>query len=178
MKRCFSTVNVIGRRLLPKPFYFCWNPNIRLPWGGPLPNACWGKLCGDKAGEAFKAWTPALRPRLRNRRVPAPLLAGMTAFLILDARLRGHDAKAAFETPLPGPHWIGAMKDRTIMDRKVALTGGKELSDSDHPSPPLFPPGRRETNCARSAGGRGAVPFSLFPPPPPPGGGGVVGGGG
>src|SRR3989344_1799804 len=141
MKRCFSTVNVIGRRLLPKPFYFCWNPNIRLPWGGPLPNACWGKLCGDKAGEAFKAWTPALRPRLRNRRVPAPLLAGMTAFLILDARLRGHDAKASFETPLPGPHWIGAMEKRTVMDRKVALTGGEELSDGDHPSssPPPYP---------------------------------------
>jgi hypothetical protein len=32
-----------------------------------------------------------------------------------------------FETPLHGPHGIGAMKNRTVMDRKVELTGGAGL---------------------------------------------------
>ena len=58
------------------------------------------------------------------------------------------------------------MKDRTVMDREVVLTGGEELSDSVHPSPPLFPPGRRNLICARSAGERSTGPFSVSASPP------------
>jgi len=32
-----------------------------------------------------------------------------------------------FDAPLPGPHWFVAMKDRTVMDRKVELTSGEDL---------------------------------------------------
>ena len=68
------------------------------------------------------------------------------------------------------------MDDKTVMDRKVVLTGGEELNDSDHPSPPLFPPGREETARARSAGERSTGPFSVSASPPARGEG-VIGGG-
>jgi len=49
------------------------------------------------------------------------------------------------------------MDDKTVMDRKVALTGGEELSDSDHPSPPPSP-ARGEGVVSGGRGGDAVAP--------------------
>src|SRR3989344_2924486 len=49
------------------------------------------------------------------------------------------------------------MDDKTVMDRKVTLTGGEELSDSDHPSSPPSP-ARGEGVISGGRGGDAVAP--------------------